>query len=59
MEHGGHAILGQNLLHTQQGVDRYTHKSLIMEWAKALNPQKNKKITEAERNLSHHHQLVH
>ena len=53
----GHAVFGQTLLNTQPAVGRYTHKSTIMKWAKALK-ESSKKFSEAEHSLSQQHQLV-
>ena len=41
VEGGGHAIFGQKLLNTQQGVGRCACKSPIMKWANASSLQKN------------------
>ena len=54
----GHTVFDKKLLNTQQGVGRYTRKSLIMKWAKELKVFQ-KKFTEAEPSLSQQCQLVH
>ena len=53
----GDTVLGQKLLNTQHGVNRYACKSPIMKWAKALKVFK-KKLTEAECSLSQQRQLI-
>ena len=53
----GSCCFGQILVNTQQGVDRYAHKSPIIKWANSLK-ESSKKVTEAKHSLSQQHQLV-